>query len=125
MGDWSGSGDRLGGTEVDSNRRPVSIGALDPKTRSYRRSQLPIADAPWSDAFWKFAGWLPDSRHYVAAGRDQIALVDVETGAWRGLQAIDKRRLQVSLSRDGRTLLVEQEVVDGDLWMLEIPGAAK
>jgi hypothetical protein len=28
----------------------------------------------------------------------------------------------VSLSRDGRTLLVEQELSDGDLWMLEIPG---
>jgi hypothetical protein len=49
----------------------------------------------------------------------------VETGAWRGLQAVDKRRLQVSLSRDGRTLLVEHETLDGDLWMLEIPGAAK
>ena len=96
-----------------------------PRVGTYRRSQLPIADATWLDAYWKFAGWLPDSRHYVAAGRDQIALVDVETGAWRGLQAVDKRRLLVSISGDGRTLLVEQEVVDGDLWMLEIPGAAK
>ncbi len=124
-GEWSPSGEFLGGTEVDSSRRALSIGALVPKSRTYRRSQLPIADATWLDAYWKFAGWLPDSRHYVAAGRDQIALVDVETGAWRGLQAVDKRRLLVSLSRDGRTLLVEQEVVDGDLWMLEIAGAAK
>jgi Tol biopolymer transport system component len=124
-GEWSPSGDLLGGTEVDVNRRPVSIGAIDPKTRRYRRSQLPIGGAIWSDAYWKFAGWLPDSRHYVASGRDQIALVDVETGAWRGLQAVDKRRLIVSLSRDGGTLLVEQESFDGDLWMLEIPGGGK
>jgi dipeptidyl aminopeptidase/acylaminoacyl peptidase len=124
-GEWSPSGDLLGGTEVDLSRRAVSTGAIVPKTGSYRRGQLPMAGATWLDAYWKFAGWLPDSRHYVAAGREQIAVVDIETGAWRGLQAVDNRRLYVSLSRDGRTLLVEQESVDGDLWMLEIPGGAR
>jgi hypothetical protein len=84
-----------------------------------------MAGAEWVNAWWKFAGWLPDSRHFVASGREQIAVVNVETGAWRGLQAVDERRLAVSLSRDGQTLLVEQESVDGDLWMLEIPGGEK
>jgi eukaryotic-like serine/threonine-protein kinase len=120
-GAWSPSGDLLGGTEVGPDQGALSVGALDPATGTYRRSQLPMTGA-WVTAWWKFAGWLPDSRHFVASGREQIALVDVETGAWRGLQAVDQRRLSVSLSRDARTLLVEQEAVDGDLWMLEIPG---
>jgi Tol biopolymer transport system component len=125
LGAWSPSGDLLGGTEVDPNLGALSIGAFEPATGTYRRSQLPMKGADWVNAIFKFAGWLPDSRHFVASGREQIALVNVETGAWRGLQAVDKRRLFVSLSRDGRTLLVEEEAVDGDLWMLEIPGGEK
>ena len=100
----------------------LSVGAFEPATGRYHRSQLPMAnDGSWISALWKFAGWLPDSRHFAASGRGQIALVDVETGAWQGLQAVDTRRPLVSLSRDGGTPLVEQESVDGDLWMLEIP----
>lgn len=125
LGGWSPSGELLGGTEVDASRTgALSVGAFEPATGTYRRSQLPMA-AKWVSAWWKFAGWLPDSRHFVASGRDQIALVDVETGAWRGLQAVDGRQLSVSLSGDGRTLLVEEEAVDGDLWMFEMPGEVK
>ena len=124
LGGWSPSGELLGGTEADPSGA-LSIGAFEPATGTYRRSQLPMAGAEWVDAWWKFAGWLPDSRHFVASGREQIAVVNVETGAWRGLQAVEERRLNVSLSRDGRTLLVEQESVDGDLWMLEIPWGKK
>jgi eukaryotic-like serine/threonine-protein kinase len=123
---WSPSGELLGGTEVNSGNRAVSVGAFEPATGRYHRSQLPMADdGSWISALWKFAGWLPDSRHFVASGREQIALVDVETGAWRGLLPIHSPRQNVSLSRDGRTLLVEQESVDGDLWMLEIPGGKR
>lgn len=123
LGAWSPSGTLLGGTGVDPDHSALSVGAFEPATGRFHRSQLPMADdGSWISALWKFAGWLPDSRHFVASGRDQIALVDVETGAWRGLQAVDARRLYVSLSRDGRTLLVEQQAVDGDLWMLEMPG---
>ena len=124
LGGWSPSGELLGGTEADPNGA-LSIGAFEPAPGTYRRSQLPMAGAEWVHAWGKFAGWLPDSRHFVASGREQIAVVNVETGAWRGLQAVDERRLAVSHSRDGRTLLVEQESVDGDLWMLEIPGGEK
>jgi hypothetical protein len=46
--------------------------------------------------------------------------------AWRGLfpfhDSIDR---VVSLSEDGGTLLVEAESADGDLCMLESPGAEK
>ncbi|HEX9800318.1 MAG TPA: LpqB family beta-propeller domain-containing protein [Thermoanaerobaculia bacterium] len=121
-GAWSPSGRFLGGTEVDASRRALSIGAFEPATGRYHRSQLPVAVG---HGFWKFAGWLPDSRRYVALGREQIALVDVETGAWRGLLAANPSMEGVALSGDGRTLLVETQLRDGDLWMLESPGGAK
>jgi hypothetical protein len=52
--------------------------------------------------------------------------VDVDTGAWRGLlPSRDSIRVALSLSQDACTLLVEGESADGDLWMLESPGAKK
>jgi hypothetical protein len=117
-GAWSPSGNFLGGTEVDPTIHALSVGAFEPATGNFRRSQLPVSGI----SYGRFAGWLPDSRHYIAQGRDQIALVDVETGAWRGLLPADDSIRVLSLSGDGRTLLAEQESVDGDLWMLERPG---
>lgn len=100
----------------------LSIGAFEPATGTYHRSRLPVS----TTGYWKFAGWLADSRHYVARGREQIALVDVETGAWRGLlPSHDSIQVALSLSQDASTLLVGVESADGDLWMLESPGAEK
>jgi hypothetical protein len=77
-------------------------------------------------SFWRFAGWLPDSRHFVASGDDEIALVDVETGAWRGLGPNPAgAETYVTLSSDGQTLLVETPTGDGDIWMLERVEAQK
>lgn len=118
-GAWSPSGDLLGGTEVDPGLRALSIGVFDPATGTYRRSTLPMS----GDGYWKFAGWLPDSRHFVAAGRGQMALVDASTGAWRGLLAVENPDPVVSLSRDASTLRVETGSADGDVWLLESPDA--
>ena len=121
-GAWSPSGKLLGGTEVASSMRALSIGALEPATGTYHRSRLPVS----TTGYWKFAGWLADSRHFVALGRDQIAIVDVDTGAWRGLlPSHDSIHVALSLSQDASTLLVEAELADGDIWMLESPGAEK
>ena len=118
---WSPSGDLLGGTEVDSSMQALSVGAFEPVTGTYRRSRLPVS----GNGYWKFAGWLADSRHFVAVGFEQIALVDVETGAWRGLLAVDDPDQILSLSRDARTLLMETASADGDLRMLESQGAER
>ncbi len=120
-GAWSPSGELLGGTEVDSGRRALSIGAFEPASGTYHRSRLPMSGPGW----WRFAGWLPDSRHFVALGRDQVALVDVATGAWRGLLPSDESHQAVSLSSDAATLLVETESADGDIWLLESPDGWK
>jgi hypothetical protein len=112
---WSPSGKLLGGTEVDDATLSFSIGVLDPAGGTYHPSQLPMAGG-----YSRFAGWMPDSRHFVAVGADQIALVDVDTGTYRTLMPIDFTSLVIaSLSRDARTLLVETPSADGDVWLLE------
>ncbi len=113
---WSPSGLLLGGTEIDEAVRALSIGAVDLEHGIYHRSRLPVTGF----GIWKFAGWLPDSRQYVANAGDQIALVDVESGDFQTLVPVDPSKLTVaSLSRDGGTLVVETPVDDGDIWLLE------
>ena len=70
-GAWSPSGKLLGGTEVASSMRALSIGAFEPATGTYHRSRLPLS----STGYWKFAGWLADSRHFVALGRERLGCV--------------------------------------------------
>jgi Tol biopolymer transport system component len=113
---WSPSGTLLGGSDSDEQYRILSVGALDTANGTYHASQLLTSGT----SVWRFAGWLPDSRHYVAAGSHALALVDVVTGAFQELMPIDGSKVYgVSLSRDGATLLVENRTEDGDVWLLE------
>jgi len=115
---WSPSGERLAGAEVGADYRVLSVGGIDPVRETYARSQLPVSG--WAGR--RIAGWLPDSHHYVALGDGFVALVDVTTGAYRKLLPTDPdpaKELQVSLSRDGRILLVETPTSDGNLWLLQ------
>jgi len=117
---WSPSDTLLAGTECDANR-VHSIGVIDSTSGTYVESRLPVAPvADWCTH--RVAGWLPDSRHYVALGDGFVALVDVTTGGYRKLLPADadpaKEKI-LSLSRDGRTLLVETPTSDGNLWLLQ------
>jgi Tol biopolymer transport system component len=115
---WSPSGTLLAGTEVDAHNRALSVGAIDPAGGTYAKSRLPVTGWPG----YRVAGWLPDSRHYVALGAGFVALVDATTGAYRKLLATEPdpaKEEVVSLSRDGRTLLVETPMSDGNLWLLQ------
>jgi len=115
---WSPSGTLLAGGDCDAGNHALSVGTIDPASGTYLESRLPVAG--WCGR--RVAGWLPDSRHYVALGADLVALVDVTTGAYRKLLPADadpaKEKL-VSLSRDGRILLVETPTSDGNLWLLQ------
>jgi len=112
---WSADGRYLGGSEIDERWGLRSVGALEPASGVYRASDLPLSDK----IFWSFGGWLPDARRYVARGARMIALVDAATGRWRALATDDRTLGPISLSRDGRTLLVEVESVDGDVWLFD------
>ncbi len=112
---WSPSGRYLAGAEIDALWQALSVGFLDPASGVYNKSDLPIA----GDGYWAVGGWLADSRRFIALGSRQLALVDAETGRWRSLAPIEGAGRIASLSRDGRTMLIEVESVDGDVWLLD------
>jgi hypothetical protein len=92
----------------------LALAVLSPETGRFERLAVP----PFGVAGRAVAGWLPDGRRLVARLHDGVAVVDTVTGTSRIVApagAFDG----VSLSRDGRTLLVEREVMDSDIWLLE------
>jgi hypothetical protein len=64
-------------------------------------------------------GWLPDSRRFVTATATGLALVDVASGKATPLDA-PKGGTRYRLSQDATRLMVEREVVDGDVWLLDL-----
>ncbi len=70
------------------------------RTAGVPEDLVPTAGIAWHAV----AGWLPDARHLVARSAEGVAVIDVAT---------------VSLSRDGRVLNVEREVLDADIWLME------
>jgi hypothetical protein len=49
---------------------------------------------------------------------DGIALADADTGQWRLIRKVAPP-LEVRLSGDGRTLMIEHPVLEADLWLME------
>ena len=64
-------------------------------------------------------GWLPDGRRLVARSTRGVAVIDTASGEWR-IVAPAGPRDYVSMSRDGRVLNVEREVLDSDIWLMEL-----
>jgi Tol biopolymer transport system component len=114
---WSPQGDRIAGTvtaEGPYGNYYLALAIWSPDTGRFERLAVP----PFGVAARAVAGWLPDGRRLVARLHDGVAVVDTVTGTSRIVApagAFDG----VSLSRDGRTLLVEREVMDSDIWLLE------
>ena len=65
------------------------------------------------------AGWFPDSRCLLLPTPGDLAVVDVRTGSWTTIDA-PAGGTRYRLSVDARTLMVEREIYDGDVWLLEM-----
>jgi hypothetical protein len=61
------------------------------------------------------AGWLPDAAGFVLRGAEGLVLYNVANGDHRRLTAAGSN---AALSRDGRVLLVERNVLDSEIWLL-------
>ncbi|HEY7370341.1 MAG TPA: protein kinase [Thermoanaerobaculia bacterium] len=112
---WSPA-DRVVGAQRDALRSGdlESLGVWDLQANTYRRFDLSVAGR----TFGSVAGWLPDGRRFIARLRDGIAMVDSDSGTWRILRpGVPSDFLR--MTADGRTLLVESERLDSDVWMLE------
>jgi hypothetical protein len=84
-------------------------------TTAFRKLEVPPAGLGWSAV----AGWPPDGRHLVARAAGGVAVVDVVNGQWR-IVAPAGPGDYLSSSRDGRVLNVEREILDSDIWLMEL-----
>ena len=113
-GEWSASGDRVVGATGLIAGRIDQLAIWNPGLGSLRRFDVPVAGR----AFGTVAGWLPGDRAFVARTAAGVAVIDVESGRARVIAPASQDAF-VSLSRDGRTLAVENEILDSDVWLLE------
>jgi Tol biopolymer transport system component len=108
---WSPAGDLIAGKAQDSAGTPVA-GVLNLATGVWRSWNAPL------DYRSQAGGWLPDSRRFLMQAPGGLLLIDAVTGEWRVLlpgSMGDRYRL----SRDGRTLLIERQVFDSDVWLMQ------
>ncbi|HUP23170.1 MAG TPA: hypothetical protein VNB06_09535 [Thermoanaerobaculia bacterium] len=79
-----------------------------------RRLDLPVGGR----ALGSVAGWSRDDRYLYVRSAEGVEAVDLESGR-RKVVAPARAEAFLSLSRDGSTLLVEEEILDSDIWLLE------
>ena len=112
---WSHAGDRVAGAVLDATGGGAKALAIwTPGSGTYRRLDLAVNGRGYGSV----AGWLPGDRALVARTSEGVVLIDVASGKSRVI-APASADAYVSLSRDGRTLSVENEILDSDIWLLE------
>ena len=115
---WSHAGDQVAGPEVDvTGGRALALALWAPGSASYRRLDLPAGGR----GFGVIAGWLPGDRGLVARTSAGVVLIELPSGRSRVLAPANPNAY-LSLSRDGTTLSVENEILDSDVWLLELEG---
>jgi hypothetical protein len=112
---WSGQGDLVAGTVGDRAGQLLALGVLDLPSGAFRPLDVPTDGLAWCAV----AGWLPDGRRLVARTTRGVAVIDTASGQWRVVAPAGPRDY-LSLSRDGRVLNVEREVLDSDTWLMEL-----
>ena len=113
---WSRRGDLVAGVVHGLVGQALACGVLDLTSGAFRTLDVPTSGPSWTAV----AGWLPDARHLVARAPGGVAVIDTANGEWR-IVAPAGPDDYLSLSRDGRVLSVEREVLDSDIWLMELP----
>jgi Tol biopolymer transport system component len=113
---WSPDGRWIAGTELDGAGRTESFAIYDLQKQSLRRLEFDLASGLSGGE--GIAGWLPDSRSLVLQRRAEVVIYDTVSGATRPILAgVHGNGLR--LARSGELLLVQDEVLDSDIWLLE------
>jgi Tol biopolymer transport system component len=112
---WSPDGSRIAGRRITEDRPAI----YDPGTDKL----VPQVDRGGRD-FGKWesgAVWLPDGRHILAwdGGRNVATLWDAVAQEARDIPGIPGPS-DAALSDDGRTLILNRQIADGDIWMLTL-----
>jgi len=120
IGAWSHSGDRLAGGIDDHSGRSSAISIWTPATKSVRRLELPVNGR----SFGSVGGWSLDDRYLFVRTARGVEAVEPDSGRHRVIAPAGSRAV-LSMSLDGRTLSVENEILDSDVWLLDFEGGAK
>ena len=113
---WSPDMKTVAGAIIGPDGSGRAVAVMDLQTTKVRRFDVPVL--PGQD-FRIVTGWLPDSRRFLAATPGGLAIVDAVTGKWTTIDA-PPGGSRYRLSADSRTLMVEREIYDGDVWLLEL-----
>jgi Tol biopolymer transport system component len=111
---WSPDGRWIAALERDGTGRPESYAIYDLEKQSLRRLEL----GPSRDLVGGIAGWLPDSRSLVLGRGKEVVIYDTVSGATRPILAWHQDDW-LCLVRNGEILMVEEAVVDSDIWLME------
>jgi len=113
---WSAAGDRIGVAVGNQAGQMAGLAVVDLRDDSYHPLNVPV-HGWW---FGGVGGWLPDSRHLIARLAGGVGLIDTSNSQWRIIAPAEPNDV-VRISRNGRVLLVEHEVLDADIWLIERP----
>ena len=116
--DWSPDGRLVAGSFLGPSGMMKAIGVWNLETRTTRRFDVPVTRDQDNR---QSAGWMPDSRRLVTMTTRGLALVDVESGKTTPLD-VPKGGTRYRLSEDATRLMIEREVLDGDVWLLDLGG---
>ena len=111
--DWSPDGRRIAGVEGDGTGRTESYALYDLEKQSLERLKIDPGGSPEG-----IAGWLPDSRNLVLASVDGLVIYDTAAGTSRPILA-GHQDSWLDLARNGELLMVQEAVLDSDIWLLE------
>ena len=113
---WSPDGKLVAGSLLDRTGLPRMPAVWDLANGSVRALNVPPPEGRFS---WTVAGWMPDSRRFLAASGTTLAIVDAATGRWSTIQ-VPKVGTRYRLNASGQTLMIERETLDADVWLMEI-----
>ncbi len=109
---WSPDGRWIAGFETSPSGRTAGYAIYDLQERSLRRLGLTSGNMD------TIAGWLPDSRNLVLRGPDGVVIYDTVAETTRTILA-EQNGGSLHLARDGEVLMVQQELLDSEIWLLD------
>jgi WD40 repeat protein len=112
---WSPDGKLVAGSLLDTGGNPRTLAVWEVATGTVRSLNVLL---PVTNDYFAVAGWLPDSQRFLARSGKTLALVDSTTGRWTAVGVSDGTKY--GLAKAGRTLMVERQTLDADVWLMEI-----
>ena len=112
---WSPDGKLVAGSLLDNGGNPRRLAVWEVATGTVRPLDVSL---PVTNDYFAVAGWLPDSRRFLARSGQMLALVDSTTG--RSTAVAGSAGTKYGLANAGRTVMIERQTLDADVWLMEL-----